>query len=37
MPFYDAKRKFQVTNKNASSTSAIAVFAMPLRSLPIAT
>ena len=35
IPFNDAKRKFQVTNKNASSTSAIAVFAMPLRSLPI--
>lgn len=31
----DAKRKFQATNKNAAPTSAIAVFTMPLRSLPI--
>jgi hypothetical protein len=35
LPFNDAERKFQATNKNAASTSAIAVFAMALRSLPI--
>ena len=33
--FNDAKCNFQATNKNAASTSEIAVFAMALRSLPI--